>query len=104
MGQHTGARIAVHLKDMFDRFELTDSRLLGMTSDNGFSNYTMTRELQSKLEASGNMLPALRNNIVCMAHAIHRVSGALMCSCGVKCPPSHAKPMSTISNLERFKA
>jgi len=34
MGQHTGARLALVLKDALDRFELTDGRLLGITTDN----------------------------------------------------------------------
>ena len=69
-GQHTGARLAVHLKDVLDRFELTDGRLLGITTDNAFSNYSMTRELQSTLEASGIEWPAFRNHIPCIAHVI----------------------------------
>jgi hypothetical protein len=38
---------------MLDCFELTDSNLLGIMTDNASSNYSMTRELQSTLEASG---------------------------------------------------
>jgi hypothetical protein len=45
MGQHAGAKLAVHLKDVLDRFEFTDGRLLGITTDNAPSNYSMTREL-----------------------------------------------------------
>jgi len=84
-GQHTGARLAVHLKDVLERFELTDSRLLGITTDNASSNYSMTRELQSTLEASGIEWPALRNHIPCMAHVIQLALGAFMSSLGVKC-------------------
>jgi len=84
MGQHTGARLAVHLKDVLDRFELTDSHLLGITTDNASSNYSMTRELQSTLEASGIEWPALRNHIPCMAHVIQLALGAFMSSLGVK--------------------
>jgi len=83
-GQHTGARLAVHLKDMLDRFELTDGRLLGITTDNASSNYSMTRELQSTLEASGIEWPALRNHIPCIAHVIQLALGAFMSSLGVK--------------------
>jgi len=46
MGQHTGARLAVHLKDVLERFELTDGRLLGITTDNASSKYSMTHEVQ----------------------------------------------------------
>jgi len=70
MGQHTGARLAVHLKEVLDRFELTDGRLLGITTDNASSNYSMTRELQLTLEGSGIECPGLRNHIPCMPHVI----------------------------------
>jgi len=83
-GQHTGARLAVHLKEMLDRFELTDGRLLGITTDNASSNYTMTRELQSTIEASGIEWSALRNHIPCMAHVIQLASGTFMSSLGVQ--------------------
>jgi len=89
---------------MLDRFELTDGCLLGIRTDNGSSNYSMTRELQSTVEASGIEWPALRNHIPCMAHVIQLALGAFMSSLGVKAPPSLGKPMSAISNLERMKA
>ena len=84
MGQHNGARLAVHLKDVLDRFELTDGRLLGITTDNALSNYSMTRELQSTHEASGIDWPALRNHILCMVDFIQLAIGAFMSSLGVK--------------------
>ena len=84
-GQHTGARLAVHLKDVFDRFELTDGRLLGITTCTASSNCSMTCELQSTLEASAIQLPALRNHIPCMAHIIQLALGALMIGLSVKC-------------------
>jgi hypothetical protein len=40
------------LKEVLDRFELTDGHLLGITTDNASSNYSMTRELQTSLDAS----------------------------------------------------
>jgi hypothetical protein len=69
---------------MLDRFELTDGRLLSITTDNASSNSSMTRELQSTLEASGMEWPALRNNIPCRAHVIQLALGACMSSLGVK--------------------
>jgi hypothetical protein len=72
------------LKDVLDRFELTDGSLLGITTDNASSNYSMTRKLQSTLEASGIEWPALRNHIPCMAHVIQLALGAFMSSLGVK--------------------
>jgi len=83
-GQNTGTWLAVQLKDVLDRFELTDSRLLGITTDNLSGNYSMTRELQSTLEASGIEWPALRNHIPCMAHVIQLALGAFMSSLSVK--------------------
>jgi len=82
-GQHTGARLAVHLKEVLDRFELADGRFLGTTTDNASLNYSMTRELQSTLEASEIEWPALRNHIPCMAHVIQLALGAFMSSVGV---------------------
>jgi hypothetical protein len=67
-----------------DCVELTDGRLLGITTDNASSNYSMTRELQSPLEASGIEWPALRNHIPCMAYVIQLAVGAFMSSLGVQ--------------------
>jgi len=67
-----------------DRFELTDGRLLGNTTLDASSNYSMTHELQSTLEASTILLTSLRNHIPCMAHDIPLAFGAFMSSLGVK--------------------
>jgi len=67
-----------------DCFELTDSHFLGITTDNASSNYSMTCELQSTLEASAIQWPALSNHIPCMAHIIHLALGAFMSSLSVK--------------------
>jgi len=69
---------------VLDRFELTDGRLLDITTDNASSNYSMTHELQSTVEASGIESPALGNPIPCMAHVIQLALGAFMSSLGVK--------------------
>ena len=79
-----GARLAIHLKDVLDRFELTDGCLLGITTDNASSNPSMTRELQSTVEGSRIEWPTLRNHIPCMAHVIQLALGAFMSSLGVK--------------------
>jgi len=76
--------IAVHLKDILDHNKRTDSHLIGITTDNASSNYSMTHELQSTLEASGIEWPLLRNHVPCMAHGIPRALGAVMRSLGVK--------------------
>jgi len=72
------------LKDILDHFELTDSCLVGITTDDASSNYSMTHELQSTLEASGIEWPALRNHIPCMVHIIQLALGAFMSSLSVK--------------------
>ena len=69
---------------MLDHCEFTDGRLLGITTDKASSNYSLTRKLQSTLEASGIEWPALRNYIPCMAHVIQLTIGAFMSSLGVK--------------------
>jgi len=63
---------------VFHCFELTDGHLLGITTDDASLNYSMTRELQSTLDASGTEWPALRNHIPCMAHVILLALGAFM--------------------------
>jgi hypothetical protein len=83
-GKHTGERLAEHLKEVLDRFGLDDGRLLGITTDNASSNYSMTRELQLTLATSGIEWSALRNHIPCMAHVIQLSLGAFMSSLGVK--------------------
>jgi hypothetical protein len=72
------------LKDVLDCFELTDGSLLGITTDNASSNYLMTPELQSTLEASGFKWPALRNHIQCMAHVIQLAICGFRSCLGVK--------------------
>jgi hypothetical protein len=72
------------LKGMLDHFELTDGRLLGIAMHNDSSNYSMTRELQSTLEASGIEWAALRNHIPCMARVIQLALGASMSCLSVK--------------------
>ena len=69
---------------MLDRFELTNGRVLGISTDTASLNYMMTRKLQSTLEASGIEWPALRNHIPCMVHVIQLAIGAFMSSFGEK--------------------
>jgi len=67
-----------------DCFELTDGCLLEITTDNASSNYSMTREVQSTLDASGILWPTMGNHIPCMGHDIQLGLGALMRSLGIK--------------------
>jgi len=55
-----------------------------ITTDNASSNYSMTCELQSTLEASTIRWPALRNHIPCIANVIQLALGAFMSCLGVK--------------------
>jgi len=71
------------LKQVLDRFELTDGGLLGITTDNATSTYSMTRELQSTLHPSGIGWPELTNHIPCIAYVIQLALGAFMSSLGV---------------------
>jgi len=83
-GKRTGARLAVHLNDFLDCFELTNGCPLGIMTNNASSNYLMTRELQSTLEASGFEWPALQDHIPCMAHFIQLAFCAIMSRLGVE--------------------
>jgi hypothetical protein len=51
-GEHAGAMLAIHLKDMLNCFELTYSCSIAITANNASSNYSMTPKLQLTLEAS----------------------------------------------------
>ena len=68
---------------VLDHVELTDGRLLGITEDNAFSNYSMTREQQSTLEGIGIKLAELMDHIPCMGHVIQLALGAFRCSLSV---------------------
>jgi hypothetical protein len=83
-GEHTGARLPVHLKDMHDCFELTHRFLLGIMSYITSSNYSTTHRLQSTLDTSGIKSPGVRNHIQRMTQIIRPASGALMSSLAAK--------------------
>jgi len=87
------------MNDVLDCFEVTDGRLLGITTDNDSSNYSMSHALQSTLEASGIEWPALRNHIPCMAHVIQLASGAFMSSLSVK---GHTKSWEAHERNQQF--
>jgi len=99
MGRHTAAQLAVHLKQVGDRFELTDCRLHGITTDNASSNHLMTWELQSTLENSGIVWPALRNHIPPITHVIQLALGSFMSSLGVK---GHSKSWEAHERNQQF--
>jgi len=99
MGWHTEARLAGDLKEVLHCFELTDGRLLGITTDNASSNYSMTRKLQTTLEASSIEWPASRNHIPCMAHIIQLALSAFMSTLGVK---GHTKSWEAHEHDQQF--
>jgi len=72
------------LKEGLDCFELTDDRLLGFMTHYASSNYSITKELQSTLDASGILWPAMRNHLPSIAHVIQLALGAFPSSLGVK--------------------
>jgi len=74
----------MHLRGVLARFELANGRLLGITTNNPSSNYSMTPELKSTLEASRINWPEIRNHIPCIAHVIQLAPGAFMHSLGAK--------------------
>jgi len=98
-GQQMGARLAGHLKDVLDCFELTDCGLLGLTTNNASLNYSMMPELQTTIEASGNEWPALRNHITCVAHIIQITLGAFRSSLGVN---RHTKSWEAHERNQQF--
>jgi hypothetical protein len=87
------------LEDVLNRFDLTDSHLLGITADNAFSNYLMIRNLQSPLVASRIESPPLTNNIPCMGLGIQLALGAFMSSLGVK---GHTKSWEAHERNQQF--
>ena len=72
------------MKEVLDRFELSDGRVLGIRTDNASSNYSMTQKLRSTLEASGIDGPAMTNHIPCMVHVTQLRLDAFLSSLGVK--------------------
>jgi hypothetical protein len=72
------------LKEVLERFDITNSLLLGIASDNASSNCLIPWERQSTLETFRMERPASRNSIPRMNHVIQLVIGAFMSSLGVK--------------------
>jgi alkyl hydroperoxide reductase subunit AhpC len=71
------------LNEVLHCFEHTNGCVLGVTTDNSFSKYTMTHVMQTTPEASEIEWPALRNLMQCMAHSIQLALGAFRSSLGV---------------------
>jgi hypothetical protein len=68
----------LHLKMVPICFEHTDGRLLGIMNNNAFSNYSMSRIVQSTIEAFHIEWPGLRNDIQCTAHVISLAFSSFM--------------------------
>jgi len=76
------ANLAIHMQNVLDRFDLTYSRLLGITTYNDTSNDLMTFKLQWTLEDSGIQWAVLKYHITCMAHVKRLALCAFMSSLG----------------------
>ena len=83
-GDHTGLKLSEHLHSVMDRFNLNNGRVLGITTDNASSNYSMVKELQASLKAMEVEWSAAQNHIPCMAHVIQLALSAFIQSLGVK--------------------
>jgi len=71
------------LKEVCDCFELINGHLLAIKTDDGSSNFLVTQELKSTLQASGIDWPTTTNQIPCVAPIIQLALGVLMCSLSV---------------------
>jgi len=98
-GQHTGAWLAIHLKEVLICFELTDGCLLGIITNNGSSMYSMTWELLLTLGVSGMECPAMSYHIPCMAHVIELALGAFISTLGVT---GHNKSLEAQERDQQF--
>ena len=61
-----------------------DGRVLGITTDNASSNYTMVKELQRSLKAMEVDWSAAQNHVPCMAHVIQLALASFMKSLGIQ--------------------
>lgn len=84
IGEHTGIRLAQQLRTVMARYGLDNGQVLGITTDNASSNYTMLKELQRCLKTMEVEWSAAQNHIPCMAHIIQLSLSAFMGSLGVK--------------------
>jgi hypothetical protein len=82
IGQQTGQRLAVHMKDVHDRFAFTDCHLLGNPTDDASQNHSKPCVPQSTLVASRIQRNAWKKHIRCMEHSIQQPVGAIMSSLG----------------------
>jgi hypothetical protein len=64
------------LKEVLQRFELTNGCFLGIMINDASANYSITRELQLILQASAIEWDTFRNHIPCVAHIIQLSSDA----------------------------
>lgn len=74
------------MKEVLDRFEHTNRLWPGYLTNNTFSNYSVTQEVQPTVQASGIGWRALRNTITCMAHIVQITSGGFMSSPSANSP------------------
>lgn len=72
------------MQTILHRFGLDTKLLLGVTTDNASSNYSMTRCLQKIFKDRTIEWSASQNHMPCMTHVIQLTLGAFMESLGVK--------------------
>jgi len=83
--QNNRSRVNIHKsgqryiwEEVLDHFELTDGRLLRITTDSASLHCTITWELQSRCEAPGLGSPPVRNDILYMVQVIEIALGGCM--------------------------
>jgi len=83
-GSHDGFNLATHLQTVLKHFGLDSRQLLGVTTDNASSNYSMTKFLEMLFADCSSEWRASQNHMPCMTHVIQLTLGAFMDSLGVK--------------------
>jgi hypothetical protein len=82
-GQYSGALLVGYFTEVQDCVQLTAGRLIGITTNNPTSKYSMSRELQSIIVSTGMEWPALVNHRPSSAEVIQLAVGAFIHSLSV---------------------
>ena len=83
-GSPDGYNLATHLQRILERFGLDSRQLLGVTTDNASSNYSMTKFLERLLVDCSSEWCASQNHMPCMTHVIQLTLRAFKDSLGVQ--------------------
>jgi hypothetical protein len=87
------------LEDVLERFQLTDRCLNVITTDNAFSDNSMTSDLQLRLEASEIKWPGLRHHIPRLTLVGQRTVGAVMSNLVVQ---GHTESWEAHEGIQQF--